>query len=47
MDLWKEMDPQMSDDLKKTWLVRCLPKALQEVVFYAEEIDMVKLEERQ
>lgn len=36
----------MLDDMKKTLYARGLPKALQEVMFYAEGIYMVKLEER-
>lgn len=36
----------MLDDMKKTWLARGLPKALQDVGFYAKGIDMAKIDER-
>lgn len=43
MKLCKDLDPQMSDKMKRTWFARGLSQYIDEVVFYAEGVDMVCL----
>lgn len=42
----KDLDQQIYDEMKQTWLARGLPQYLKEVVFYAKGIVMVHMEER-
>lgn len=46
MSLCKYLDLQKSDDMKRNWLARSLPKYIKEAVFYAEGVDIIHYKER-
>lgn len=46
MHMCKDLDPNMPDGLKQTWLMKGLPLPLRDVVFFTEGVRMPQLEER-